>query len=155
MSFMLGTRSRTNLIRVQPVLVKVVERSIQITRQDFVVQTGVRTAAEQRAHVAGGTSWTMNSKHLLQKDGWSHAVDLVPLVLNKMTWDWERCYAVAAAMAEAAQDLHVDLRWGGVWDRNIHSYGAAQVRQANVDYVRRRRAAGKRAAIDGPHFELI
>ena len=37
--------------------------------------------------------------------------------------------------------------WGGVWDRNMRAYGAAKVRQANVDYVRRRRAAGKRAAM--------
>ena len=41
MSFFLGNQSCAKLVRVHPTLVKVVERAIQITRQDFAVQIGV------------------------------------------------------------------------------------------------------------------
>jgi peptidoglycan L-alanyl-D-glutamate endopeptidase CwlK len=155
MSFSLGVRSRRQLQGVHPTLVAIVERAIVITTQDFAVHEGIRTVEEQRAHVANGTSWTLRSKHLRQTDGWGHAVDLVPFGDGRLTWDWERCFEVAAAMAAAAQAQEVQLRWGGVWDRSMADYGPSGVRQACAAYVRRRRSAGKRAAIDGPHFELV
>ena len=111
MSFILGSRSRTRLAGVHPKLVSVVERAIQITAQDFCVHCGLRALAEQRAHVAG-TSWTMNSKHLPQADGFARAVDLVPLIRGKLIWDWDGCYRIAAAMGVAANEQRVALRWG-------------------------------------------
>lgn len=157
MSFTLGSRSRSNLIGVHPKLIAVVERAIVITSQDFTVHDGLRTLEKQRAHVASGTSWTLASKHLRQLDGFGHAVDLVPFVAGELSWDWSACYEVAAAIASAANERTLDLRWGGVWDRPLRAYGisAAAAREACENYVHRRRVARKRAAIDGPHFELL
>jgi len=156
MSFTLGKISRANLKGVHPDLVRTIERAIAITDQDFRVHAGLRTLAEQKAMVARGVSWTMNSRHLKQSDGYAHAVDLVPLIAGRLAWDWPACRRIALTMAKAAEELGVALRWGGVWDRPLAGYGRslAAIEAENRAYVARRRAAGKRAAIDGPHFEL-
>lgn len=157
MSHVLGSRSRAELRGVHPDLVRTVEKAIEITAQDFAVHCGLRTIEEQRCHVANGTSWTMNSKHLPQADGFGHAVDLVPWVDGKLEWHWPACYLIAAAMGKAAAELGVRLIWGGVWDRSMSAYGhaAGAVQEASNAYVNRRRAINRRAAIDGPHFELV
>lgn len=162
MSFSLGSASRSRLARVHPDLVECVLRAIQISAVDFTVMQGVRTLAEQARHVAAGTSRTMASKHLIQADGHGHAVDLVPWVGGadgRPAWDWEGCYAIAAAMRLAASDHGVKLVWGGVWDRPLSELdpaAAAGMKTAHLDYVRGWETAhpGKRALQDGPHFEI-
>lgn len=155
--FMLSDHSLKQLIGVHPRLVAIVRRAIMITDQDFRVTDGVRTPAEQRKLVAAGTSWTLRSKHLVQPDQFAHAVDLVPWFAGELSWSWPRCYRVAAAMSQAAREQGSELRWGGVWDRLMSTNGgtANELRRASAAYVTRRRRAGKRAAIDGPHFELV
>ena len=142
---------------MHPDLVKVVERAIRITKQDFSVHDGMRSLAEQKRYVARGVSKTLKSKHLKQPDGHGHAVDLVPYINGKFRWEWEPIYEIAAAVHRAANELGVRLRWGGVWDRvfNELSAGSAAIAKRAVNaYVARRRKAGRRAFIDGPHFEL-
>ena len=77
MAFNLSNRSRNKLDGVHPQLVAVVEGAIKLTKVDFGVTYGVRTIAEQEKLVAAGRSQTMKSKHLIQDDGFSHAVDVV------------------------------------------------------------------------------
>ena len=107
MSYQLGARSLQNLSGVHPDLVAVVKRAIEITEQDFSVIEGVRNIERQRQLVAKGASKTMNSRHLT-----GHAVDLAPYPLS---WDWEYFYPIADAMKQAAEELDVDLEWGGDW----------------------------------------
>lgn len=156
MNYVLGARSRGTLQGVHPALVRAVELAITITEQDFAVHCGCRTLEEQRHCVAAGTSWTLNSKHRTQADGFGHAVDLVPFIDGELRWEWPACYPIAAAMGEAAAILGVRLIWGGVWDRSMNDYdhAAGTMQQASAAYVARRRKLGRRAAIDGPHFEL-
>jgi peptidoglycan L-alanyl-D-glutamate endopeptidase CwlK len=157
MTFNLGGISRHNLIGVHPALVQAVEHAISLTRVDFQVFDGVREIAEQRANLARGVSWTMNSRHLRQPDGFGHAADLVPLIDGKLAWDWDGCVAIAFAMARAASAIRLSLRWGGVWDLPLTTFATseASVRAASQAYVGRRRKAGHRASLDGPHFELL
>jgi peptidoglycan L-alanyl-D-glutamate endopeptidase CwlK len=159
--YVLGLRSRAKLNGVHPRLVEVVERAIQLTQQDFAVTDGVRTAEEQRKLVAKGASKTMNSKHRKQADGFGHAVDLVPWINGGPRWEWPPTYKVAAAMLKAAREKGVKLRWGGVWDKALDDLGgngtdlAASLESEVQSYVKRRLKLGKRAFIDGPHFELL
>lgn len=155
--YALSSLSLGQLIGVHPRLVALVRQAILITDQDFRVTDGMRTLTEQHKLVAAGKSWTLRSRHLVQHDGFGHAVDLVPWVDGQLSWSWSLCYRVAAAMSEAERDQNVEIRWGGVWDRPMSSYGSTprQTRQASASYVERRRQAGRRAAIDGPHFELM
>lgn len=108
--YRLGERSRKNLQGVHPDLVRVVEKAIQITKQDFVVIEGLRTEARQRELVAKGASRTMNSRHLS-----GHAVDIVPWVDGTISWDWKFYSEIRNAMVTAAAELGVEVEWGGNW----------------------------------------
>jgi peptidoglycan L-alanyl-D-glutamate endopeptidase CwlK len=107
MSYQLGTRSRQRLSGVHPDLVAVVKRAIQITEQDFAVLEGIRNINRQRDLFKAGKSTTMNSRHLT-----GHAVDLAPWPIS---WEWEGFYPIADAMKQAAEELDIDLEWGGDW----------------------------------------
>ena len=156
MAYILGAKSRAELKGVHLDLVRVVERAIQITTQDFSVHDGLRTAEEQKRLVAAGASQTMNSKHRQQADGYGHAVDLVPFINGKMRWEWPAIYPIAAAVWQAARELKVDIRWGGAWiDLDQIKTGTPGAMKAAVEaYGAARRKAGKSAFTDGPHFEL-
>ena len=108
MSYKLGTRSLQNLSGVHPDLVAVVKRAIQITEQDFTVIEGIRNIDRQRKLLKAGKSTTLNSRHLT-----GHAVDMVPWPVD---WnDLERFEVMSEAMKQAAEELDVDLEWGGDW----------------------------------------
>lgn len=108
--FRLGERSRRNLQGVHPDLVRVVEKAIQITKQDFVVIEGLRSIERQRELVAKRHSRTMNSRHLT-----GHAVDIVPWVDGTISWDWKFYSEIRNAMVTAAAELGVEIEWGGNW----------------------------------------
>ena len=124
--FKLSRRSKNNLKGVHPDLVRVVERAIEITPLDFGVSCGLRTEAEQYKAVKSGASTTMKSKHLMQSDMWSHAVDLFVLVDGEVTWEHKHFRWVIQAMFTAAIELGVQIKAGGLW----------------------------RDFLDSPHFEL-
>lgn len=105
--YSLSFRSRQRLSGVHPDLVAVVKRAIEITKQDFSVIEGIRSVERQRELLKSGASTTMNSRHLT-----GHAVDLAPYPVS---WDWEYFYPMADAMKQAAEELDVDLEWGGDW----------------------------------------
>lgn len=145
MAYVLGAQSLKRLNGVDERLVKVVKRAIELTTVDFSVHEGLRTKARQAELVRTGASKTMNSKHLV-----GHAVDLVPYVGGKLRWEWPLIYPIAVAMRQASKELGVNLRWGGVWDRELDDLGvdmkaevaAYCVRHAGPDFI------------DGPHYEL-
>lgn len=110
--FVLGRRSRKNLEGVHPDLVRVVERAIQITKQDFTVIEGLRTQERQAQLLRQGATRTMNSRHLT-----GHAVDIVPWVNGTISWDWKFYSEVREAMMQAAGELGVEIEWGGNWER--------------------------------------
>lgn len=110
MSFILSQKSLRRLEGVHPDLVKVVKRTIQITPIDFIVVEGLRTKERQAYLVEKGASKTMNSRHLT-----GHAVDLAPIVDNKVSWDWKHFYPLAEAVKKAAEEVKVKVEWGGDW----------------------------------------
>lgn len=107
MGYTLSKTSLNKLQGVHPDLVKVVERAIKITTQDFSVGEGLRSIVRQKELVAKGASTTMKSRHIT-----GHAVDLFPYPVS---WDWKYFYPIAEAMKQAAKELNVDLKWGGDW----------------------------------------
>tara|TARA_R110000803_G_scaffold70458_4_gene133418 strand:- start:375 stop:845 length:471 start_codon:yes stop_codon:yes gene_type:complete len=155
MSFKLSNRSLGKLDGVHPDLVAVVKRAIELTGIDFGCIAGTRTVAEQEANVAAGRSQTMASKHLPQEDGYSHAVDLMAYVGGKGVWELNVYDEIADAMAKAAKELNVAIKWGAAWSEgDIRTYpGSAEA--AMMAYVDLRRSQGRRPFIDAPHFEKI
>lgn len=110
MSFILSQKSMRRLEGVNPALVQVVKRAIQITPIDFIVVEGLRTRERQAYLVEKGASKTMNSRHLT-----GDAVDLAPIVDNKVSWDWKHFYPLAEAVKQAAKEVKVEVEWGGDW----------------------------------------
>ena len=155
MSFRLSQRSMDRLEGVHPAMTGVVERAIQITDVDFGVTQGIRTLDEQKANVAAGRSQTMKSKHLLQEDGFSHAVDVVAYVGPNVSWELNLYVNIWDAFKQAAEETGAAIKWGAAWSEgDIRSYpGSAE--DAMMAYVDLRRSQGRRPFIDAPHFELM
>jgi peptidoglycan L-alanyl-D-glutamate endopeptidase CwlK len=148
--FTLSKRSRNNLVGVNDKLVQVVELAIQLTDVDFAVTEGVRTLARQRQLVAQGASKTLNSKHIT-----GHAVDLVAFLGSRVSWELKLYDEIADAMASAAREHGVAIRWGGAWNvPDIRNWNG-DMESAMVHYVDTRRREGKRPFIDAPHFEMV
>jgi len=110
MTFHLSEKSLKRLEGVHPDLVRVVKRAIEITPVDFVVIEGLRTKQRQAYLLDAGKSRTMNSYHLT-----GHAVDIAPIVDGKVSWEWKFFHPMADAMKKAADELGVELTWGGSW----------------------------------------
>ena len=150
--FVLSKLSLGRLNGVDANLVKVVQRAIEITPQDFMVVEGVRSKEQCYINYGKGrtvaqctakgvpakyaqpklakVTWLNNplsSKHVSGK-----AVDLVPYPVN---WnDLTKFDQVAKAMFAAADELGVSIRWGADWD-NDGNYR-------------------EKGEYDSPHFEL-
>lgn len=154
--FKLGAKSKAELKQVAKNMVLVCEDAIKITLVDFAVYDGIRTPQEQKELFNNGASHTLKSLHLIQPDGFGHAVDLVPCINKKLRWEWEPIYKVAHAVAKSAEKRGLDLVWGGVWDRKLSELDTSSPESLKREvelYVKRRKRLGKKAFIDGPHFQ--
>ena len=138
--FKLSERSLKSLEGVNPSLVKVVERAIELTEQDFLVLEGVRSKEQCYINYGKGrtvaqcsakgvptnyaqpslskVTWLNNplaSKHVT-----GNAVDLVPSPI-----DWNtisKFTTISKAMKQAAKELGVDLEWGGDWTKKDYPH---------------------------------
>ena len=139
-NFKLSQRSLNSLNGVDPNLVKVVKRAIELTEQDFIVIEGLRTreqmminygkgrtAAELAVHGIPASyakpkeakvTWLNNpfaSNHAKGK-----AVDIVP---NPVTWDdISKFRKINEAMQAAAKELGVKLSYGGDWTKKDYPH---------------------------------
>jgi len=138
MAYNFGSRSQQKLSGVNPDLVKVMEKAISLSTQDFSIIEGLRSKERQQELVNAGKSKTMNSRHLT-----GHAIDLVSYPVS---WEFEAFYPIADAVIQASKDLDVQVRWGGNWRvRDLREWnGTAKELVEAYD--------GK--FYDLPHFEL-
>ena len=154
MAFKLSGRSLNKLEGVHPVLVDTVKRAIEVSSVDFGVIYGVRSLAEQKKLYEAKRSQTMKSKHLVQEDGYSHAVDLMAYDGSDPSWDIVMYDDIADAMKEASIETGAKICWGAAWHINDISEWSGTMEQAMNAYVDLRRSSGRRPFIDGPHFQL-
>lgn len=152
--FVFGRKSLSELDGVHPDLVKVAHRALELTEVDFTVHDGLRSIETQRRYVDSGRSKTMNSKHLKQRDGWGHAVDLVPYDGGRLKWEWRLVYPIAEAVRQAAIELGVGVRWGGCWGRLDKAGSTLSTEDLVSAYIAERRSQGRIPFADGPHYEI-
>jgi peptidoglycan LD-endopeptidase CwlK len=110
MAYELSERSLRNLKGVNPDMVAVVQRAMEITEVYFVVTEGLRTVRRQAELVAKGASRTMNSKHITGR-----AVDVAAFPGGKLSWEWKYYLRISKAFKQAADELDIKIRWGGDW----------------------------------------
>ena len=154
MTFKLSSRSLGKLEGVNPLLVDTVKRAIEVSSVDFGVTYGVRSLAEQKRLYEAKRSQTMKSKHLVQEDGYSHAVDLMAYDGSDPSWDIVMYDDIADAMKEAALETGAKICWGAAWQIDDIAKWDGTMEQAMNAYVDLRRSSGRRPFIDGPHFQL-
>lgn len=111
-----GKTSRIRLEGVHPLLQDIALRVV-LRHHDCSVIYGVRTEEEQTILVQKGLSKTMDSMHLIQEDGYGHALDLAPYPID---WDnTKRFYYFAGMVMAVAEEILTEdwyLCWGGDWD---------------------------------------
>ena len=129
-NFKLSSRSIARLAGVEPELLDVTARAIQITKVDFGIPEygGMRTPQVQN-HLfktvnkfRGPDGYEKIGKHQEGK-----AVDFYAYVLGAATWEELYLSQVAAAFLQAGNELNIPVRWGGLF----------------------------KSWFDGPHIELI
>lgn len=130
MSYKFGTFSNNNLIGVHPNIVRVA-RIVEPVWNSQVID-GIRTREEQIKNLARGASKTMNSRHLPQADGLSHAIDFMPYpynwvliekgmnALKKADYGMQiaEVYAFAGFVDGVAHALGIPFRSGYDWNTN-------------------------------------
>jgi len=150
MTFKLSARSEGKLEGLDPRLVAVVKSAIHRSKIDFGVICGMRTLEEQRELVEKGASQTMKSKHLQ-----GYAVDLMAYIGSRGSWELNLYDDIADAMAEAAREIDVPIRWGAAWNVPTIAQFTGDMEDAMNHYIDERRSQNRRPFIDGPHFELM
>lgn len=151
--FKFSQRSLDKLKRVHPDLVKVITEALAVSVVDFGVTEGLRSIERQEELVEKKLSHTMKSKHLQQEDGWGHAVDLVPYVGGKVSWDWPHIFLMAEAIqSRIRHSQYPKIRWGGAWTLLNVNKSPKELQEGYVAYCR---TVGRTPFLDGPHFEII
>lgn len=110
--------SERRLKGVHPDLVRVVRRCAKDWGDKtftWIITCGPRTLEEQKLLVKKGASRTMRSRHLIAKNGYSHAVDVAAMLDGKLRWDWPLYVKIAVAMKEAARKEGVPIEAGLDW----------------------------------------
>ncbi len=111
-----GERSERNLTGVHPDIIRVLRKAISLGVIDFSVIEGVRTLARQKQLYAQGrtteghiVTWTLNSRHIKQPDGYGHAVDLAPYPIDWQNED--KFWMLRGLIMGVARMEGVDLRY--------------------------------------------
>ncbi len=114
--FKLGSNSLNNRAGVDPRLIDISDRAIQLSIIDFGIPSsgGLRTTKEQAALFTAGKSnadgRTNKSYHQTGR-----ALDVYAYVDGKASWDKLHLALIASAMMQAANELGYKLEWGGLW----------------------------------------
>lgn len=141
MVYKLGDRSRKNMRGLHPDLVRVINTAMSLQVIDFSVIEGVRSEKRQKTLKDQGYTRTLRSKHLIQIDGYAHAVDLYPypidmnLVNKSNVKENARFGILAGVMLSAAAIEGVTIINGMDWD------GDGETLDHNF--------------YDAPHYELM
>lgn len=144
--YKLGNRTAARMMEgVHPLLISCVCLAMRKHAMiDFGVgANAVRTIEQQRGYVSKGLSKTMNSKHLPQKDGYSHAVDLYPVGYNPKNKkkSKEQLELIAIAMNDAAFELGIELDGGFKWGWDLGHFEIEKIFDSLVELVKAHRAS--------------
>lgn len=138
--YKLSERSLKSLEGVDPNLVKIVKRAIEITEQDFIVIEGLRTKEQMMINYGKGRTASQLAVHGIPasyakpkeaKVTWLNnpfasnhakgkAVDIVP---NPVDWnDISKFKKINEAMQTAAKEFGIKLSYGGDWTKKDYPH---------------------------------
>ena len=138
--YKLSERSLKSLEGVDPNLVRIVKRAIEITEQDFIVIEGLRTKEQMMINYGKGRTASQLAVHGIPasyakpkeaKVTWLNdpfasnhakgkAVDIVP---NPVDWnDISKFKKINEAMQAAAKEFGIKLSYGGDWTKKDYPH---------------------------------
>ena len=119
--YRLGKKSLENLKGVNPILIEILERALEISSNrvdgvDFIIinTAGIRTPEEQNRLFKQGVS-NADGYIKISKHQTGDALDVVPYVNGGASWDEKELLKVAICMLQASKELGYRLKWGGFW----------------------------------------
>ena len=138
-NYQFGERSLKNLEKVHPTFVKILKDALSSPKcpWDVTITDGARTLAQQREIYAQGrtkpgaiVTWSKpeNSKHLIQADGYGHAVDFIVCGYSDFSGNYKkftsskdiykrtRLKEFAKHVIETARQQGYKVEWGGNWE---------------------------------------
>lgn len=110
MAYELTDADKLALVGVDARLVELLERLAARTPIQFMVTEGVRSAERQRQLYAEKKTKTLKSRHLT-----GHAVDIVPLVAGKLSWQWKHYTPLIKTAKAIAAELPTRFVFGYDW----------------------------------------
>lgn len=145
-----GSASKKNLQGVHPDLVRLHEAVLPVF--DHSVTDGARSKAEQVKNVEKGVSKTLDSKHLVQSDGFAHATDSTPYpndwdavqkgldALKKAdpTMAVARFYYYQGVVKGVASQLGIAIRQGIDWDSDTNVGDQSFIDLAHVELTEKK-----------------
>lgn len=110
-------RSNKNLVGVHPDLIRLATRALELSAIHFIIlEHSVRTLADEEAEVAAHKSETLHSMHIVQPDGFSHAIDVGAFDdSGKYLTAINYYHQIDAAFSQASHELDIPVTWGGDW----------------------------------------
>ena len=115
MSYKYSNKSLEKLKTCHPDLQKIFKEAIKYV--DITIIEGERSKERQEELVRTGKSKTLNSKHIKQNDGYSHAIDAVAYPIE---WEnWQKNYMFAGFIKGLATSMGIKIRMGADWNGNF------------------------------------
>lgn len=150
-------KSLARLNKCEPVLKVFALELLNRTPFDLtVLNSTIRTVEKQREFVRKRVSRTMKSKHLVNDNNLSEAVDIIPYIkginVYKMVGSLELFEEMHEIAQTVCQDLDLDIRSGVCWT-NINT--VVPFDDLLWGYRSRKYMENKKPFFDGPHFETV
>jgi peptidoglycan L-alanyl-D-glutamate endopeptidase CwlK len=123
MSYELSESSKKNRAGVDERLIRISDRAIEITLIDFGHgrDSGKRLPSRQNELFRDGKSqcdgYIKVGKH---QNG--DALDFYAFIDGKASWEREHLAIVACAFLQAASELGIKIKWGGLWKSKFHPF---------------------------------
>ena len=116
MSFRFSRTSMARMEGVNPLLMRVAHRALEISKVDFGIPQygGLRTAEQQNRLYQDGKS-QLDGYEKLSYHQSGNALDVYAYVNGAASWDDGHLTHIATAMLAAANEYGVNLQWGGHW----------------------------------------
>jgi peptidoglycan LD-endopeptidase CwlK len=108
--FQFSRKSLSRLQGVNPLLISLAERALEVSPIDFGITEGLRTRERQNELYREGKTETLNSRHLT-----GHAIDVMAYPTPHGSWDFSDYELIAAAFKQAGNEMDTDVEWGGDW----------------------------------------
>lgn len=112
-----GKKSAKKIEDAHPHLQGVIKLALEYSEVDFGVSEVKRSLNRQKKLLSEGSSVTLKSRHLPDRNGECHAVDVYAYVNGKASYQPKHMKKISKAFFKAAIASNIQIEWGGHWTK--------------------------------------